>query len=223
MLERELQRLGLKATAHPDIARALRLSHVDRLYGALGEAEITLAHVAEVLLKSGSTAEQEETPVVKPRRRRRNGASSGVTVEGVGDLLSHFARCCRPVPPELIAGYITLGRGVSIHRADCANMLRLEQASRERVLAVRWSGDAPRAYPVDILIQAHDRHGLVRDVSTLLADEKIGILGMQTRTHRATHSADIDLSVEIAGLAELSRLLHRLGRLPNVVRVSRVA
>lgn len=222
MLERELQRLGLKTTAHAEIARQLRLSHVDRLYGALGEGEITLANVADVLLKDKPAAEQDEPPIVRPRRRRSNRSSNGVTVEGVGELLSHFARCCKPVPPEEIAGYITLGRGVSIHRADCSNMLRLEQTSRDRVLAVRWSESVHRTYPVDILIQAHDRHGLVRDVSTLLADEKIGILGMQTRTHRATHSADIDLSVEIAGLSELSRLLHRLGRLPNVVRVSRI-
>jgi GTP pyrophosphokinase len=87
---------------------------------------------------------------------------------------------------------------------------------------VHWSEGAPRSYPVDLLIHAHDRSGLVKDVSSLLADEKIGILGMNTRTDSLRNSADIDLSIEVNDLVELSRLLHRLGRLPNVVRVSRI-
>ncbi|HUO81966.1 MAG TPA: bifunctional (p)ppGpp synthetase/guanosine-3',5'-bis(diphosphate) 3'-pyrophosphohydrolase [Gammaproteobacteria bacterium] len=222
MLERELQRLGLRNLPHAELAQLLGQRHVEGLYGRLGEGEITLAQVAEIVSRHDRAARAAPAAASAPKRRPAKHVGSDVTVEGVGELMSHLARCCRPVPPEAITGYLTLGRGVSIHRADCANILRLAQVSSERVLAVRWSEGAQHSYPVDLLIHAHDRHGLVRDVSTLLADEKIGILGMNTRTDPLRNSADIDLSIEINGLAELSRLLHRLGRLPNVVRVSRI-
>ena len=221
MLERELQRLGLRNLPHAQLARLLGQRSVENLYGGLGEGEITLGQVAEALSRHDRAA--RAIPAGPPAAKRRRPLRGGdITVVGVGGLMSHLARCCRPVPPEAISGYVTVGRGVSIHRADCANILRLAQVSRERVLAVHWSEGEPRSYPVDLLIHAHDRSGLVRDVSSLLADEKIGILGMNTRTDSLRNSADIDLSIEVNDLVELSRLLHRLGRLPNVVRVSRI-
>ncbi len=221
MLERELQRLGIKTKSIADLATALHRRDPDDLYQAIGEGETTLAAIASAIQRTAP--DQGLLPPQRIGRNRLKRAASGsqISVKGVGNLLTHFARCCGPVPPEAIAGYITLGRGVTIHREDCSNLLRLQRQNPERLITVDWTDEEGETYPVDIRVEAHDRHGLVRDVSTLLAEEKINILGMTTRTDQGTNTADIDLSVEVHGLDELSRLLHRLSSLPNVTNVKR--
>jgi GTP pyrophosphokinase len=145
-------------------------------------------------------------------------------VDGVGDLLSTIARCCRPVPPEQILGYITVGRGVSIHRATCANLLRLREENPQRVLAVDWGQPADeRTFPVVVRVEAFDRRGLVRDVSGVLADERISIEAMSTHTNPADNIATMDVTVKVHGLDELSRLLSRFSTLPNVISSRRRA
>jgi GTP pyrophosphokinase len=126
------------------------------------------------------------------------------------------------VPPEQILGYITVGRGVSIHRASCANLLRLRQQHPERVLAVDWghATDA-RTFPAVVRIEAFDRRGLVRDISSVLADEHISIEAMHTLTNAADNIATTEVTVKVRGLDELSRLLARFSMLPNVIRARR--
>jgi GTP pyrophosphokinase len=126
------------------------------------------------------------------------------------------------VPPEPIAGYITIGRGVSIHRADCANLLRMRDQQPRRVLAVDWGRPSPeRTFPAALVIHAFDRKGLVRDVTSVLADEHIGITAMNLTTNAAENTAQVDLSVTVHGLDELSRLLSRFASLPNVISARR--
>jgi GTP pyrophosphokinase len=145
-----------------------------------------------------------------------------MVIDGVGDLMSTMARCCRPVPPEDILGYITLGRGVSIHKASCANLLRLREAHPQRVLAVDWGRPSDeRTFPVTIEIEAFDRRGLVRDISGVLADERISIETMNTRTDSAENTATVDVTAKVHGLDELSRLLARFATLPNVITARR--
>jgi GTP pyrophosphokinase len=144
-----------------------------------------------------------------------------MVVDGVGDLMSTIARCCRPVPPEEILGYITLGRGVSIHRASCANLVRLRDVNPQRVLAVDWGRASPeRTFPVAVMIEAFDRRGLVRDISGVLADEHISIEAMNS-TANEDNIALVDVTVKVHGLDELSRLLSRFSSLPNVIRARR--
>jgi GTP pyrophosphokinase len=150
-------------------------------------------------------------------------ANAGIVIDGVGDLLSNFARCCSPVPPESISGYITLGRGVSIHRHDCANLKRLESAHPERVIAVEWGAGGDRAFPVEVNVRAFDRRGLVRDISAVLADAKINIHGMNTVTNEGDGIADMNLKVTVHDLEELSRVLARIQGLPNVLSARRRA
>ena len=145
-----------------------------------------------------------------------------MVIDGVGDLLSTIARCCRPVPPEAILGYITIGRGVSIHRADCPNLLRLRQVNPERVLTVDWGRPSEeRTFPAAIVIDAFDRRGLVRDISAVLADEHISIEAMNTSTNAAESTATVEVTVKVHGLEELSRLLSRFSSLPSVIRARR--
>ncbi len=181
MLERELDRLGVRAPPLPEILGDLGLANSDALYQGLGEGDITLAQVAgAVHRRLHERQEVQRGPrLAKPAA---HGGSTGMVIDGVGDLLSTIARCCRPVPPEEILGYITIGRGVSIHRANCPNLVRLREVNPERVLTVDWGRpSAERTFPVAIVIDAYDRRGLVRDISGVLADEHISIEAMNSR------------------------------------------
>ena len=215
MLERELDRLGVRAPPMPEILEELGLPNLDALYVGLGEGELSLAQVAGAVHRR---LKEQEPPKPRALKPTAAGPPGGMLVDGVGDLLCGFAKCCRPVPPEAIAGYITLGRGVSIHRADCANLLRMRHAQPQRVLAVDWGRPTPeRTFPVRVQVHAFDRRGLARDISSVLADEHINIAAMNIVTNPAENTANVDLTVTVHGLDELSRLLGRLASLPNVI------
>jgi GTP pyrophosphokinase len=219
MLERELDRLGVRAPPLPEILDELGLPNLDALYVGLGEGELTVAQVAGAVHRRLKEHEPQKPRAFKPGAASHPG---GMVIDGVGDLLSTFARCCRPVPPESIAGYITLGRGVSIHRADCANLLRMRDQQPQRVLAVDWGRASPeRTFPAAVVIHAFDRKGLTRDVTSVLADEHIAISAMNMTTNKAENTAHLDLTVTVHGLDELSRLLSRLASLPNVISAHR--
>jgi GTP pyrophosphokinase len=219
MLERELDRLGVRAPPLPEILDELGLPNLDALYVGLGEGELTVAQVAGAVHRRLKEHEPQKPRAFKPGAASQPG---GMVIDGVGDLLSSFARCCRPVPPESIAGYITLGRGVSIHRADCANLLRMRDQQPQRVLAVDWGRASPeRTFPAAVVIHAFDRKGLTRDVTSVLADEHINISAMNMTTNKAENTAHLDLTVTVHGLDELSRLLSRLASLPNVISARR--
>jgi GTP pyrophosphokinase len=162
-----------------------------------------------------------KSPPMQPRGGTGKAAAPDVEVQGVGDLLSTYARCCKPVPPEFIVGYITVGRGVSIHSQTCANLARLRAKSPARVLAVDWGKLAGDEFPVDIEVQAFDRRGLVRDVSAALADEKISIRGMTTVTDKRDNVAHMRLGIAISGLPQLSKVLSRIAQVPNVISARR--
>ena len=219
MLERELERLGVRAPPLPEILAELHLETTEALHLGLGEGEITLAQVAGAVQRR---LHEQEPPKPKPRRAAATGKAGGIVIDGVGDLMNSIAKCCRPVPPEPIAGYITLGRGVTIHRANCANLLRMQGAQPRRVLAVDWGRSSrERTFPVSLALTAFDRHGLVRDISSVLADEHISIETMNTVTNSAENIAMMDITVTVHGLDELSRLLSRLSSLSNVISVRR--
>jgi GTP pyrophosphokinase len=163
-----------------------------------------------------------EIPESRRRARQKQKKNqSGIVVSGVGDLMTHMARCCRPVPPERITGYITVGRGVTIHRQDCRNMLRLQDTNPERTIEVDWGRPPETGFPVDIQVEAYDRRGLLRDISTVLTEERTDILASTTRTDRAKNVARIELTLSVTSLEQVSRLLHRLNSLANVFRADR--
>jgi GTP pyrophosphokinase len=221
ILERELQRLAIHSVTLPELISEFKFSNAEQLYQALGEGDINAAQISGAILRR---AQPQELPSPIPRKpAARPKDTTGITIEGVGDLLSNFARCCGPVPPEPIAGYITLGRGVSIHREGCANLKRLHTAHPERVIAVEWGAASDRAFPVDVNVRAFDRRGLLRDVSAVLADSKINIQAMNTVTDEGDGIADMNLRITVQDLEELSRVLARLQGLPNVLSARRRA
>jgi GTP pyrophosphokinase len=217
VLERELQRLGVKSPPMVELLRELELDSAESLHEALGLGELSAAQVA------GAIQRLLHVHDARPERRpRAPGARAPEDeVQGIGDLLSTYARCCKPVPPEPIVGYITVGRGVSIHSQACANLARLELKSPARVLAVDWGKLGSGEFPVDIEVQAFDRRGLVRDVSAALADEKISIQGMTTVTDKDDNVATMRIGISISGLAQLSKVLSRIAQLPNIISARR--
>jgi GTP pyrophosphokinase len=218
LLERELQRLGVNSPPTVDLLRELELDTAEGLHEALGLGEISAAQVAGALQRLLRARDPHSEP---SRTRVGSSRAPEVEVQGVGDLLSTYARCCKPVPPEPIVGYITVGRGVSIHSQACANLARLSLKSPARVLAVDWGKMGGGEFPVDIEVQAFDRRGLVRDVSAALADEKISIRGMTTVTDKRDNVAHMRIGISISGLPQLSKVLSRIAQLPNVIGAKR--
>ena len=222
LYEREVERLGVRAPPLPEVLEELGLPDAASLFLGLGEGELTLAQVAGAIQRRLHEKEPPKAARAPARPSAAADRTKGMVIDGVGDLLSTFARCCRPVPPEPIAGYITLGRGVSIHRADCANLLRMRDTQPQRVLVVDWGRPSDeRTFPVAVVVKAYDRRGLVRDITSVLADSHVNIQAMNTVTDPDDNVASLDITVAVHGLDELSRLLARIAGLPNVISARR--
>jgi GTP pyrophosphokinase len=219
ILERELSRLNVRDLPTDAIAKQLKQKDTESLCVLLGSSELAAAVVATAVQQlRGDEARQ---PVRARRQKPSESKPDGVSVSGVGDLLCNFARCCRPVPPERIAGYITQGRGVTIHRQDCGNYLGLLGRHRERVIAVDWGKADAGNYPVDLRVRAFDRSGLIRDITLVLADEKANILDLKSHTDKQNMQVVMRFSIEIADLPTLSTAIARIEQIPNVVSVER--
>jgi GTP pyrophosphokinase len=219
VLDRELARLNVKDLSTDAIAKQLKYADTEALCVALGAGDITSASIPTALQHIRGTELSER---IRPRRpRRKQDASDAAAVTGVGDLLCNFARCCRPVPPEPIVGYITQGRGVSIHRQDCGNFLGLNRRHPERVLEIGWGRSDSAAYPVDLSIFAFDRSGLIRDITAVLADDNANVIELKSHTDKSSQQVMMDLSVEVTDLPTLSTIIARIEQIANVVSVRR--
>jgi len=163
-----------------------------------------------------------ESPVIKKPASSQKSRQD-IQILGVGHLLTQIARCCKPLPGEPIIGYITLGKGVSIHRKSCNNMIHITESNKNRLIEVDWGEKTSDIYPVDIKIEAYDRHGLLRDITAYFASEKINVLGIQTYTEKNSHEAHIQLTLEITALEQLNQILSRLKQIPNITRAWREA
>jgi GTP pyrophosphokinase len=219
MLDREIQRLGVHSPPMPELLSELKLASTEALHEALGLGEISAAQVTGAIQRLLHARDARPVEIARPRATAPREPE--IEIQGIGELLSSYAGCCKPVPPEPIAGYITVGRGVSIHSQSCANLARLRAKSPARVLEVAWDAQASGEFPVDIEVEAFDRRGLVRDVSAALADEKISIRSMNTMTDGRDHIARMQIGIHINGLPQLSRVLARIAQLPNVLAARR--
>ena len=156
--------------------------------------------------------------------RPGGGAYSGqVQVQGVGNLMTHMAGCCKPLPGDAIAGFITQGRGVSIHRADCGRFVKLMETVPERIIEVQWGLSPGENHEVELAIEAYDRHGLLSDITGLFSNARINVISINTQTNKKSNTATMRLRVEVPNLGALSKLLERINRLKNVVSAKRVS
>jgi GTP pyrophosphokinase len=218
-IERELDRQGAKPDVTvAELAAEFSLANADELYVAVGAGDVTPTQVSNAIQRRQRAHAPEPTPPASaPAAAAAPESAAGVQVMGVGDLLSSYARCCRPVPPEAIRGYVTLGRGVTIHRADCSNLRRMRERQPDRVVDVAWGADAARLYGVEVSVDAYDRRGLVRDITSVLADAKLSIDHMNTITDHAERVAHMTLGVRVHDLRELDGVLQRIAGLPEVI------
>ncbi|MYM62567.1 GTP diphosphokinase [Pseudomaricurvus sp. HS19] len=221
VLDKEFRRLAMDELDYDALARRLNLNGLDDLYAAVGASDIGVGQVVSAAQKLLAPDEKREPVITLVGKATRDHADSDLFINGVGNLLTHIAGCCNPVPGDAIMGYITLGRGVSIHRQDCHNVLQLQTDEPERIIKVDW-GEAPQnVYSVDVLIEAFDRHGLLKDITTLLDAERINISAMQTLSDKRKNTVDMQVTIEIRSFTELSRVLSRLNQLPNVATARR--
>jgi guanosine-3',5'-bis(diphosphate) 3'-pyrophosphohydrolase len=216
LLEKELRRLGLSQINIDKLAREFDFRSVDDLYEAIGNGDISIGRIVNHLTVPEVEADFSEL-ISRPGVEKPPISTDAVAILGLRGLLTNFARCCNPAPGDDIVGYITRGRGATIHRQDCPNIMRVKD--RERLVKVTW-GEAKDTYPVPVQIKAYDRDGLMRDVSTLIAEE--GINMGKVSVDVKNNFAIFDMVLEVRDLAQLSKVLDRLENLANVLEAQRV-
>ncbi|MFP4131715.1 MAG: GTP diphosphokinase [Thiohalospira sp.] len=225
LVDRELRRLGVPDLRLESLAGELGQTSVEELLAALGRGDLTSLQVARAVHRLQPMTPAEPAEPVRPRRRvppRQAGSADDIEVEGVGNLVTRMAGCCNPAPGDDIVGYVTQGRGVTIHRSDCPSILNLDEGKRHRLMEVAWAGErAAAGYPVAVVLHAYDRPALLRDVSTVLADEWVNVDSVQTRSEARDGTARMELGLSVHDTDQLSRVLNRLGQLRGVVEVQR--
>ncbi len=211
-VEKLLQREGKTAIKLEDLASQLGLKSADTLFELVGKDEFSLRTIETLLRPAEPVIAQDEFLLMKKMRQAEKAgnasAKGGVLVVGIDSLMTQLAKCCKPAPPDEIRGFITRGKGVSVHRADCSNFREIASRSVERVIDVQWG--SPKSaeaavYPVDVTVQANDRQGLLRDISEVFAKEKMNVIGVQTQTVKGT--AWMTFTVETADSGRLNKLL----------------
>ena len=223
LLDREFLRLAVDNIDYERLARKLNLHTLDDLYAAVGTGDLTVDRVIQAAQRLFS-ADKNQSPAISlvgRASREDHFDGSDVYIDGVGNLLSYIAQCCRPIPGDRISGFITQGRGVSIHRQDCNNVLQHAEDEPQKIIKVDWAEKPEQVYSVEIIVEAFDRHGLLRDITTLLDRERVNVSAMQTLSDKNASTVEMCLNVEIASFTVLSRLLAKLSQMPNVTAVRR--
>ncbi len=220
-VEKLLQREGKTSVNLDDLAGRLGFDSSDALFEVVGKDEFSLRNIELLLRPAEPVAPQADTPLIKRPTQPDKSSRGGVLVVGVESLMTQLAKCCKPAPPDAICGFVTRGKGVSVHRADCSNLREMVARNGERVIDVQW-GQSETAgaavYPVDVAIEAADRQGLLRDISEVFTKEKMNVIGVQTQSVRNT--AWMTFTVEVADAVRLQHVLQLVARL-NGVRSAR--
>jgi GTP pyrophosphokinase len=214
-VEKLLQREGRTSIKLDDLAGQLGFSSADALFEVVGKDEFSLRSIEAVLRPAEPAPTSEEQPQL--RKSRSEGGRGGVLVVGVDSLLTQLAKCCKPAPPDEIRGFVTRGKGVSVHRADCSNLHQLMAQHGERVIEVEWGspkGSEAALYPVDVSVEAVDRQGLLRDILEVFSKEKLNVVGAQTQTVKGV--AWMTLTVEISDSGRLGKVLAAVAALSGV-------
>ena len=223
VLERELKRLGvLEKVTFDSVSRLLNFDKLDDFLAAIGAGDVTGSQITNRVLederrKAAESVSEEE--LLKPRTKPRSASvAKGVSIMGAGGLLVNLGRCCSPMAGDDIIGYITRGRGVTVHRTDCPNMVSMRET--ERLIDVSWgTEEEEQRYLVPVEVVAYDREGLLREISTIIAEENVNITSVEVSTRQ--HIATLNLQLEIANNQQLTRILSKIDLVPNVVEARR--
>jgi GTP pyrophosphokinase len=228
-VEKLLQREGKTAVKLDDLASRLGFRNADALFEVVGKDEFSLRSI-EALLRPTEALPTADEVIAQRRRGSDTAPAGGVLVVGVESLLTSLARCCRPAPPDAIGGYVTRGKGVAVHRSGCTNFRQMAARAPERVIPVAWGaghggkgGGAPALYPVDVIVEAADRQGLLRDISEVFAKEKMNVIGVNTQSVKDAQggTAWMTFTIEVDDAARLAQVLARVGKVGGVRSVRR--
>jgi GTP pyrophosphokinase len=226
-VEKLLQRLGRTSTRLDDLAAQLGFRGADALFEVVGKDEFSLRTIENLLRPPEPAPRADEVIALRRARPDAESPKGGVLVVGVESLLTTLSRCCRPAPPDAIGGYVTRGRGVAIHRSQCLNFREMAQRLPERVIAVAWgetrAGAPVSVYPVDVVVEATDRQGLLRDISEVFSKERMNVTGVKTQSvkDRAGGTAWMTFTVEVSDSARLAQTLSRVASVGGVRAVRR--
>ena len=224
LVEKILQREGRTSLKLEDLASDLGFNSAEDLFEVVGKDEFSLRNIEILLRPIEPVIAPEDTVLLRKPRQTNNTGKGGVLVVGVDSLMTQLAKCCKPAPPDVISGFVTRGKGVSVHRADCSNLRNMVQRSADRVIEVQWgvnqgqAGKDSSVYPVDVAIEAVDRQGLLRDISEVFTKEKMNVIGVQTQSIKGM--AWMTFTVEVPDSSRLHKVLGLVGDL-NGVRSAR--
>ena len=225
-VEKLLQREGKTAVKLGDLAARLGFRSADAMFEVVGKDELSLRSIEALLRPAEAPLTPDELIALRRSDPDARTPQGGVLVVGVESLMTNLARCCRPAPPDVIGGYVTRGKGVAVHRTACTNFREMSARAPERVISVAWGAprsDKPALYPVDVIVEASDRQGLLRDISELFAKEKMNVTGVQTRSVKDSQggTAWMSFTIEVADSARLVQVLGLVGRVAGVRSVRR--
>jgi GTP pyrophosphokinase len=204
-----------------DLASQLGFNSAEALFEVVGKDEFSLRNI-EILLRPPEPAQADDEPLLKKAREHGHFGKGGVLVVGLDSLMTQLAKCCKPAPPDLISGFVTKGKGVSIHRVDCSNLRNMVERSGDRLIEVQWgsaNGKEAPVYPVDVSVQANDRQGLLRDISEVFTKEKMNVIEVQTQSVKGT--AWMTFTVEVSESGRLNKVLGLVSDLGGVLSARR--
>ncbi|HEY6544425.1 MAG TPA: bifunctional (p)ppGpp synthetase/guanosine-3',5'-bis(diphosphate) 3'-pyrophosphohydrolase [Dokdonella sp.] len=220
VLERELRRLGLQPPNLDALPARFNLKSHDELLEALAFGDVGTGQLARALHELGTPAREQAPPTPLPSRAP--SGDGAIVIEGVGNLLAQLARCCRPLPGDAIAGFITRGRGVSVHRADCRQLAKLRDRDASRIVLVDWGRRAQSTYEVDVVVRGYDRKNLHKDVSNAIASANVQVVALDARVDPRKGIAEMNYALRVADFGQLSGVLAQLLAVPNVIDARRV-
>lgn len=233
ILENELAKIGATLKhAEQYAVKRFNVNSADELYVGVGSGDLRINQIINHInaLVNKPTAEEEDRQALEKLQEAGNKVSNNqararkdaVVVQGVDNLMSHLARCCQPIPGDEICGYITQGRGISVHRADCEQLEELRHHAPERIIDTVWGRDVVGSYMLTVRIEAMERSGLLKDITTMLANEKIKVISMKSRLDYRTHLSVMDFELEVTNIEVLTRIMKRVEQIKDVMSVKRL-
>ncbi|MBL8225333.1 MAG: bifunctional (p)ppGpp synthetase/guanosine-3',5'-bis(diphosphate) 3'-pyrophosphohydrolase [Chromatiales bacterium] len=216
-VEREIQREGAGRVGLEELARSFGCADTEEFFAAVGRETIGAKALQQAL--RGPAEAPAEAPAVVPRKSQAAGPAEGVLFVGVDRLMTQLAGCCKPLPPDPITGFVTRGKGISVHRQDCRSLAQLVHRHPERAIEAEWGARATGVYSADIHVEAHDRQGLLRDVSDVLSRERINVTAVNTQSRQ--HVAQMAFTVEVTDLDQLHRTLQLIREVRGVITARR--
>jgi len=227
-LESELVKLSLDQVDLLSVAKHYNFTQVDDLYAAIGSGNVRLQQLINYLQQQDEKTRPPQEPdlnsiVKQPSNTQKNNVDdNGITVSGVGNLLTHLAKCCQPVAGDEIDGFITQGRGISVHRQDCDQLANALSKQPERKVEVQWGAADKQGYLVSIQVISSDRQGLLRDVSTIIANDKLSIYGIESHSDAKRQTMSMNIKLEVNNSERLSKLINKIAQLDDIVDVKRL-